>query len=131
MLRSAMIVLNFAHPLTGEHLRQLEVLTGRRPERVVDVSSHIDPDEPLAPQVVRLVDSCHLSCEEWQTLAIVVNPPSLNFSAVTLVAELHGRMGYFPTVLRMRPVADAIPPRFEIAEIIDLQNVRDQARRRR
>jgi len=40
-------------------------------------------------------------------------------------------MGYFPPVLRLRPVKDALPPRFEPAEILNLQALRDQARSRR
>lgn len=64
-------------------------------------------------------------------LPILVNPPSLNYSAALLIAELHGRMGYFPTCVRLRPVKDALPPRFEAAELMNLQAVRDTARRRR
>jgi hypothetical protein len=40
-------------------------------------------------------------------------------------------MGYFPTVIRMRPVAGSTPLRFEVAEIVNLQVVRDAARDRR
>jgi hypothetical protein len=57
--------------------------------------------------------------------------PSLSIIAATLLAELHGRMGYFPTVVRMRPVAGSTPPRFEVAEIVNLQDVRDEARGKR
>jgi hypothetical protein len=56
---------------------------------------------------------------------------TLNVIAVTLLAELHGRMGYFPAMLRLRPVTGSTPPRFEVAEIINLQTVRDRARSRR
>jgi len=48
-----------------------------------------------------------------------------------LLAELHGRMGYFPPIVRLRPVPNALPPRFEVAEIINLQAVREAARTRR
>jgi hypothetical protein len=48
-----------------------------------------------------------------------------------LLAELHGQMGYFPSCLRMRPVANARPPRYEVAEVLDLQAVRDAARAKR
>ncbi|MCS7301391.1 MAG: CRISPR-associated protein Csx15 [Fimbriimonadales bacterium] len=51
--------------------------------------------------------------------------------AATLLAELHGRMGYFPPVLRLRPVEGAVPPRFEVAEILNLQQIRDTARSQR
>jgi len=57
--------------------------------------------------------------------------PSLNFIAAQLLAELHGRMGYFPPVVRTRPVAGAVPRRYEVAEILDLQMTREGARRNR
>lgn len=126
-----MIFLNFAHPLTQEQIRQVEALTGRPLERVIEIPAQVDPQQPLVPQVVALVDAAGLSPAEWQTLPIVVNPPSLNFIAVVLLAELHGRCGYFPAHLRMRPKAGSIPPQYEVAEILDLQAVRDTARRRR
>ena len=40
-------------------------------------------------------------------------------------------MGYFPPVIRMKPVENALPPRFEVAEIINLQAIRDAARKER
>ena len=126
-----MILLNFAHPLTDEHLSQIEALTSQTVERVVEINSQIDPQQPLVPQVVALADQAGLSPAEWQSLPLLVNPPSLNFIAVTLLAELHGRCGYFPAHLRMRPVPESIPPRYEVAEVINLQAVRDAARRRR
>ncbi|WP_322506519.1 CRISPR-associated protein Csx15, partial [Anaerolinea sp.] len=83
------------------------------------------------PQVTAMVDQAGLTLEEWQNAPIIVNPPSLNFSAVLLIAELHGRMGYFPACVRLRPVNGAIPPRFEVAEVLNLQLQRNAARRRR
>jgi len=131
-----MIVLNFAHPLTEEHLAQIERLTDQQVERVIVIDSQIDLQQPLAPQVTAMADAAGLTPEEWQTLPILVNPPSLNFSAVALIAELHGRMGYFPPCIRMRPVVGPngqriMPPRFEVAEILNLQAIRDEARERR
>jgi len=126
-----MILLNFAHPLTPEHLQRVEALAGQSVERVVEIDSQIDTQQPLVPQVVALADGCGLTPGEWQTLPLVVNPPSLNFVAVALLAELHGRCGYFPSVLRLRPVPGATPPRFEVAELVNLQAARDAARHRR
>lgn len=34
-----------------------------------------------------------------------------------------------PTHLRLRLVQDSIPPRYKVAEVLDLQTVRDGARR--
>ncbi len=131
-----MLILNFAHPLTDEHLAQVESLTGQKVERVIVIDSQIDTQQPLVPQIVAMADAAGLTPEEWQTAPILVNPPALNFSAVALIAELHGRMGYFPPVLRMSPVVGpdgqrVVPPRFEVAEVINLQAVRDESRKRR
>ena len=77
------------------------------------------------------MDEAALPGETYQNAPILVNPPSLNFITALLLAELHGRMGYFPPVLRLRPVPDSLPPRYEVAEILNLQAVRDEARRKR
>lgn len=126
-----MVLLNFSHPLTAEQLQQLEELTGRKVDRVVEIDAQIDPQQPIVPQITAMADRAGLTPQEWQTLPIVINPPSLNFSAVTLLAELHGRCGYFPPVVRLRPVPEAVPPRFEVAEIVNLQAVREEARKGR
>ena len=126
-----MFLLNFSHPLTSEHLAQVEALTGQEVERVIDRPAEFDAAKPFAPQVVALVDSVALNPAEWQTLPLIVNPPSLNLIAVSLLAELHGRMGYFPPVLRLRSAAEIVPPRFDVAEIISLQDLRQRARKRR
>lgn len=126
-----MILLNFSHPFTAEQLHQLEELAGRKVNRVIEIDAQIDPQQPIAPQVVEMADRAGLTPAEWQSLPLLVNPPSLNISAAVLLAELHGRCGYFPAAVRLRPVPDVIPPRFEVAEIVNLQTVREEARRRR
>ena len=126
-----MIVLNFSHPLTPEQVQQLTGMTGQFMDRVVEVASQFDEAQPFEPQVAALADGCGLTEAEWQTTPLLIVPPALNFIAVTLMAELHGRMGYFPTCVRLRPVAGARPPRYEIAELLDLQTIRGQARQRR
>ena len=126
-----MILLNFSHPITPEQRAQIEALTGQRIARLVDIPSQIDVQQPLAPQVSAMVEAAGLTPTQWQTDPILINPPALNFSAVALLAELHGRMGYFPPMVRIRPVADSLPRRFEVAEILDLQALRDAARNTR
>ena len=126
-----MIVLNFAHPLIAEHLAHIQALSDQPVERVIDAPVQFDHGRPFAAQARDLVDSLGLSSVEWQTLPLLINPPSLSTIAVMVLAEIHGRMGYFPAVIHLRPVAGNIPPRFEVAEIINLQAVRDGARRQR
>ena len=126
-----MIIINFSHPLTDKHLDQIEAITGRKVERVIEINGQIEPGKPLVPQVIALVDRAGLSPGEWQTLPLLINPPSLNFIALVLLAHLHGRCGYFPAVLRLRPVEGSLPPQYEVAEVLDLQTVRDDARLKR
>lgn len=126
-----MIILNFSHPLTQEQLEKIEALSGQKISIVKTVPVCLDNAKPFDIQVRALAGACSFTPEEWQTERILIVPPSLNFIAVTLIAELHGSMGYFPPIVRIRPVEGAVPPRFEVAEIIDLQAVRDQARRKR
>ncbi len=126
-----MILLNFAHPLTAEQKAQIEALTGEAVERVIAVPVHFDNGQPFLPQLEALMARVPLNAEAWQTARILVNPPSLNFITALLLAELHGRMGYFPPIVRLRPVPGAVPPRYEVAEILNLQAVREEARARR
>ncbi len=126
-----MIILNYAHMLTPAQQEQIVALTGQPIKQLIDIPSQIDQQQPLEPQIVALVDAAGLSPQQWQSEAILINLPPLNVSVAALLAELHGRMGYFPPVLRLRPLAGEVPPQFEIAEILNLQVLRDEACTRR
>lgn len=126
-----LILLNFSHPLTYDHLQQIEKLTRQKVGEIIELNAQVDLRESLIPQIVALAEKTGLSKDDWQTLPLLINPPSLNFIAVALLAELHGRCGYFPAHIRMRPVQGSVPPRYEVAEIMNLQEIRDAARLRR
>lgn len=126
-----MILLNFGHPLTEEHLSQITEISSVPVQEVREIETKFDPVRPFNEQVVELVDGIGYSGREWQTFAILINPPALNLIALTLIAELHGRMGYFPVALRLKQIQGELPVRFEVAEIINLQLVRDKAREKR
>ncbi len=126
-----MLILNFTHPLRPEQMTDIEKLAGQPIARVIEVPAQFDPVQAFAPQAAALADTCGLTPVEWQTAPLLIVPPALNFIAVTLLAELHGRMGYFPTCVRLRPVAGSVPPRYEVAEVLGLQEVREAARRKR
>jgi hypothetical protein len=125
------IILNFTHPLTPEQISQIETLTGQAVDRTIQIPTQFDSEEDFVPQVEALADACGLTPAEWQTAPLLIVPPALNFIAVTLLAELHGRMGYFSSCVRMRPMPGAVPPRYEVAEILPLNDVRERARRKR
>ncbi len=126
-----MLLLNFSHPLTAEQTAQIEALAGQPISQVIAAPAQFDPQQPFSPQMAALLARIPLTPEAWQRDPILIVPPALNFIAVLLIAELHGRMGYFPPVARLRPVAGALPPRFEVAEVLNLQAVRDAARQQR
>jgi hypothetical protein len=126
-----MILLNLSHPLTAQQRAQIEALAGQPITRLIERLAQFDLQQPFAEQATALVDSLGLQPAEWQTAPLLVNLPSLNFGAAAVLAELHGRCGYFPPLVRLRPAAGSLPPRYEVAEIINLQGLRDEARRRR
>lgn len=126
-----MLLINFAHPLTDSQKSQLEEILGAPLEQVIDVVCKFDNAMPFAEQVEALVDQLGLSPRQWQNDPIVINPPSFSPIACCLLAELHGRMGYFPPIVRMRPVSDGGITRFEVAEVISLHEIRQKARAKR
>jgi len=131
-----MIFLNLSRPLTGTQRVQLEALSSQPIEEIRDVPAHFDHAHPFPEQIRALVDAIGLTPEEWQNRPLLINPPAYNFAALTLLAELHGRMGYFPAIVRIRPAVGIdghpiTPPHCEVAEIINLQAVRDAAREKR
>jgi hypothetical protein len=125
-----MLILNFSHPLTEEQRAQIAALAGSAIDEVHTVAVQINQDQPLTPQIVAIVDAIDLSPEEWQTRPLLINPPGYAPAAFVLLAELHGRIGHFPALLRLRPRPGSITT-YEVAELLNLQAVREQARTRR
>lgn len=123
-----MILVNFSHPVTEKQLDQIEEMIGIRPE-LKSVPVQIDPSLPLQDEIDRIVNSAGLTSEEWQTIPIIVNLPGLSVLSGGIIAELHGRMGHFPDVLRLKPTENI--QGYDVAEIISLQRIRDQARMKR
>ncbi len=125
-----MIIINFAHPLTAAQRVQIETMRGQPIERIIEVPVQVDNQQPLAPQVADLVSQVDLPSTMWQTVPILLNPPGYAPVAAALIAEIHGRTGHFPAIIRIRPNHTAPEP-YEVAEIINLQQVRDQSRGKR
>ena len=126
-----MILLNFSHPLSPDQINRIETLSNQTVERVVVFPIQFNHELPFLTQLLEILKQAPFSPEEWQTAPILINLPSFNFISALLLAELHGRMGYFPPILRMRPIENTLPPRYEVAEIINLQAVRDASRKTR
>ena len=125
-----MKIINYTHALTAEQAAAIKSITGQ-PVEEVHIPAHLDHARPFAEQARELVDAAGLTPAAWQGQPLLVIPPALAPAAVAVLAELHGRMGYWPATVRIRPVAGVMPPQYEVAEIINLQASRDEARTRR
>lgn len=121
-------MLNFAHPLTESNLQEIETLACCEVSEVIQVPSQIDPARHLEPQIACRLEDLGLTAQEWQSQLLLVNLPSLTCSAAVVLALLHGRMGYFPPVLRLRPETGNLVTRFVVAEIINLRAIRERGR---
>lgn len=129
--RKRTIILNFSHPLSAAQRAQIEALAGTPIETLHDLSVQFDSQLPFEPQLTEMVQRVPLSPPDWQTAPLLIVLPALNFIAALLLADLHGRMGYFPTIVRTRPVVGSTPPAFEVAELLNLQALRNAARKQR
>lgn len=126
-----MLLINFSHLLTPAQRASIESLSGQTIERVVEIKTHFDPDQSFAEQARQMLDAVGLSSEQWQTAPLLINLPSLSVIAALVLAELHGRCGYFPAVLRLKSMPQTTPPQFEVGEILNIQMMREAARQRR
>ncbi len=125
-----MLILNFTHPLTPEQRAQIEALANTSIDEVRTIPVQINQEEPLEPQITAMVDAVGLSSEEWQTRPLLINSPGYAPAAFVLLAELHGRIGHFPTLIRLRPKPGPVTT-YKIAELLNLQTIRETARKRR
>lgn len=122
------IVVNFSHPLTRDQRKQVRLLLSVRIAKVIAVPVQFDQYRSFQEQAADSVDRAGLTSHQWQARDIVLNLPGFAPAAAAILAEIHGRMGHFATILRLRLVHGEGAPRYELAEEINLQQVRDEAR---
>lgn len=125
-----MLILNFSHPITDEQQAQIETFANTSIQEIRTIRVQINQEASLGPQIISMVEDTGLSSEEWQTLLILINPPGYAPAAFVLLAELHGRIGHFPSLIRLRPKPGPVTS-YEVAELLNLQTIREDARRRR
>lgn len=125
--REPVTLLNFSHSFSEEQVAELEKQTGWFVECVFPNDKiELDVSAPFVQQVSSIVEGLGYTPEEWQSGRFVVSLPGLADAAAVMLAELHGRMGHFPTIVRRAPRQ---PVGFEVVEVIALRDVRDRARR--
>lgn len=126
-----MLIINFSHSLTPAQLVQIEAHAKQLVTQVTEIPVQFDDQQDFEPQLQKLLAQLDLRPVARQGQGILLVLPALNWIAAMLVAEWHGRMGHFPSIVRLRPVPDQTPRVYEVAEIVDLQQLRDQAREER
>jgi hypothetical protein len=124
-----MTILNLASPLSSEDTSIIAALCGRKARRVVDVAAAFSETDPLAPQVRAMLDGLGFSSSDWQNQSIVLNLPPDPVASALIVAEIAGRRGRTPSVVRWKRTAGAT--RMEPAEVISLHEIRKEARHQR
>ena len=128
---SSGLILNFVRRLTAAQLVQLQDLLGTLPE-VIDLPGipvQFPNNHPLAETAAEVVDSAGLTLDEWASLSLIVNPPGFAPAAAAVLAEIHGRSGHFPHIIRLIPSPEDSSV-YNVNEIVKLQNIRDVARDR-
>ncbi len=126
-----MNILNFSHPLTEQQINQISACLGSRPTQILDVKTHFNADTPFAEQTQELFTKLGVSSDSLQQDIWLVVPPALNYIAAIVLAYLHGRMGHFPSIIRLKPVNEQFVTTYELAEIMNLEEVRQTARSER
>lgn len=124
-----MTILNLAAPLSTNDVSTIAALCGRKARRVIDLALAFSETDPLAPQVRSLLDSLGFSSSEWQSQSVVVNLPDDPVAATLLIADIAGRRGRTPSVIRWKRGGNG--QRVEPLEVISLHEIRKEARHQR
>jgi hypothetical protein len=131
--KEPVLIVDFTHPLGNEQLSQISNQTGAHIAEVVQppvIPIHFDEDLSFEDQIRHVVDLVGITDEEWQETQILVNVPGYAPITAALIADIHGRMGHFPKIIRLKRTSSD-SSRYELAELMQLQRVRDKARARR
>lgn len=128
-----MIILNFSHDIHPAEYPRIAAALGVQSEalEVRRVPTQLQEDQPFEDQVERLLAGLGWSPEQWETTAFAVALPGFSPITAVLLPMLHALSGHFPLILRFRQTGSSADRRFELAEVIDLQAVRNRARQRK
>ncbi|HUM45216.1 MAG TPA: CRISPR-associated protein Csx15 [Fervidobacterium sp.] len=124
-------IINFTHPLTDTQKKAIEFELNCIIEEEINHQLQFDHSKPFGNQATEAIDSIPLRPRTWQSGSVVVNLPGLSTGAAAVLADLHGRTGHFPPIIRIRPVEQSGPMVYEVAEIINLQSIREKSRKTR
>jgi hypothetical protein len=133
LVDSRKLILNFSgHPVLPGQQQSIERQMRWASSEVIDVSlGNIAEDHKFVSAIEKAVERIGLSQEEWQATPFVVIPAGYSAVWTVVQAILHGRLGHFPDVVRLRPAPPLSVEKFEVAEIMNLHEVRHHSRDKR
>lgn len=124
-----MLLLNFSHPLSEAQLSDIESLLSQNISQKFDCRVYFDNQQSFLDQVRDLFSPGAFPLKAIETEPVLVILPSHSFIAALILAELHGRIGHFPAIVRIGPAPESVPVIYQVCEIVDLQTLRDEAKR--
>lgn len=130
---SRKLILNFSgHPVLPGQVKAITRQMRWASAEVIDVAlGNVAEDHKFVSEIEKAIDKIDLSAEEWQTTTFVVVPAGYSAVWTVIQAILHGRLGHFPDVVRLRPAPPLSFEKFEVAEIMNLHEVRHHSREKR
>ncbi len=122
-----MILINYNRPLKPDQINQVEAIIHEGIERVIDLGvPELDVDAPVQPQLKALTKRLERLDLDLQKEPVIILLPPQNYQAVMVMADLHGRMGYFPRVIRtLLRTGGGLFPRHDAVEVLDPQALED------
>ena len=124
------IIFNFSHALTGDQITQIQSQVKDQINEII-IPIHFNQDKSFLQQVGKQIDYKMIVKYARRQNGLLIIPPALGVITCLLLAKLHGLLGYFPSIVRLRPVDQGLFQDYQVAEIINLQTLRDQSRKKR
>lgn len=125
---SGVTLVNFSHPITSAQQAEIAAALDQPLDRVLDIPTQFDQDRPFVEQTIALLSQVDI---DWETAPLLVNLPAYAPIAAIVLAQLHGLRGYFPEIIRLRPIEGQVLTDYELAEIISLRHIRENWREAR
>jgi hypothetical protein len=93
-------------------------------EIIVDpIEIHFLEDLSYYDQLDQVISKISLTKAELEGPSVLIRLPGNSEISAMLLSKLHGIMGHFPTILRLRKIIE-----YEVVDIVDLQDLRDRSR---
>ncbi len=127
------LIMNFSgHPVLSGQIATINKMLEWPSSEVIDVQvGTIAEDNKFISNILNVIEKIDLSPEQWQSANIVVIAAGYSAIWSVLLAGMHGRLGYFPDVVHLRPAYAVSNEKFEVAEIMNLREVRHLSREKR